>query len=474
MILRSRFPVVASLLSFSLGIVVGITGSASAGLLGSTIFPDLQSGTFYDEAVGEMYSEGIIRGYESGKFGPNDYVTRGQLAVMMKRLRDDLLGVDIATPALPSSSSSSSQPRSSSSSSAAAVETIQNPAGSVRFTASTYDVEEDAGVATISVIRAGGNQGAATVDYAVTDGTALRDTDYVITSGTLSFADGETSKTFAVQILNDPDSEEDETVNLEISLATGGMDLGSPKTAVLTITDDDTAAASPTTSPSGALGFSALEYAAAENGGTITITVERSGGSQGAVTVGYATSNGSANSNSDYTFVSGTLSFAAGETTKTFSVSVTDDATIDGNKTVNLALSGPTGGAILGTTASAVLTIMDNETVTFGSGSFRFNQTAYDVLETDGQVLITVKRMGGSNGAATVKYEASNGTAVAGSDYTATAGTLTFAHGEATKTFTVAITKDTVADSDETVNLLLKEPTGGALGSPTTATITIY
>ena len=112
---------------------------------------------------------------------------------------------------------------------------------------------------------------------------------------------------------------------------------------------------------SGALQFSATGYSVNENAGTALITITRTGGSEGTVTVNYATSNGTATAGSDYTSASGTLTFLDGETSKTFTVPVTDDTTQETLETVNLTLSAPTGGATLGTPASAVLTIVDND-----------------------------------------------------------------------------------------------------------------
>src|SRR5262249_61605645 len=74
----------------------------------------------------------------------------------------------------------------------------------------------------------------------------------------------------------------------------------------------------------------------------------------------------------------------------------------------------------------------------------------------------------------TVNYATSNGTATAGSDYTATSGTLSFGIGETQKTFTVAISNDTLVEGSETLGLTLSTPTGGPpLGTQSTATLTI-
>ena len=111
----------------------------------------------------------------------------------------------------------------------------------------------------------------------------------------------------------------------------------------------------------GVLAFSNAAYTIGEDGGGVTITVTRTGGSDGAVSVDYATSDGTATAGSDYTATSGTLNFADGDAaSKTFTVAISQDAILEGNETVNLTLSNATGGAALGQ-SSATLTIMDDE-----------------------------------------------------------------------------------------------------------------
>jgi hypothetical protein len=108
-------------------------------------------------------------------------------------------------------------------------------------------------------------------------------------------------------------------------------------------------------------------------------------------------------------------------------------------------------------------------------GALRFSASSYSVGEGAGQATITVSRVNGTSGAVTVNYATSNGTAAAGSDYTARSGTLSWASGDSSsKTFTVPVTDDTAVESNETVNLTLSAPTGGAaLGSPSAAVLTI-
>jgi len=130
----------------------------------------------------------------------------------------------------------------------------------------------------------------------------------------------------------------------------------------VTMNSDQTVIAAFNEHDKGTLQFSTDAYTVNEDGGTATITVTRAGGSEDAVSVDYATSNGTATAGEDYTAASGTLEWAdADGDPKTFTVAIIDDNLVEGEKTVNLTLSGPTGGAGLGTPNTAVLTIVDND-----------------------------------------------------------------------------------------------------------------
>lgn len=111
--------------------------------------------------------------------------------------------------------------------------------------------------------------------------------------------------------------------------------------------------------PAGSLQFSSGSLVVREDAGTASITVSRTGGSTGAVSVHYATSDGTATAGTDYTTTSGTLVFADGQTTATFTVPILNDLTPDGSETLNLTLSAAAGGATLGAQSTAVLVIND-------------------------------------------------------------------------------------------------------------------
>ena len=113
----------------------------------------------------------------------------------------------------------------------------------------------------------------------------------------------------------------------------------------------------------GYLQFSTTAFSVDENGIHAIITLIRTGGSYGAVSVDYATSDGTATAGEDYVAASGTLSWSNIDAApKTFTVTITDDAVAEGNETISLALSFPTGGATLGSPNTATLSIIDNDT----------------------------------------------------------------------------------------------------------------
>jgi hypothetical protein len=313
-----------------------------------------------------------------------------------------------------------------------------------------------------------GSFGTLGVNYATSDGTAVAGSDYTAVIDSLSFADGITSQTFTIDILDDTDYEGDETVNLALSDPTGGAGLGSPASAVLTIAEDEPVP------PAGSLQFSAPTYTVSENGVTASITVTRDGGSFGSVGVDYASSDGTAMAGSDYTTVIGSLSFADGVTSQTFTIDILDDADYEGDETVNLSLSNPTGGTGLGAPASAVLTIAEDEPVP-PAGSLQFSAPTYTVAEFGVIATVAVERVGGSVGTIGVDYASSDGTATAGDDYIAVNGNLSFTDGVTSRTFSVEIINDdNTQEGKESLNLILSNPTGGAgLGSPSAASLTI-
>ena len=304
--------------------------------------------------------------------------------------------------------------------------------------------EGEAVAFTVSLSPASSQQ--VTVDYATSDGTAAAGSDYTAQSGTLTFAANEISQTVSVATTDDSVDEDDETFTLTLSSPTNAT-LGDAA-ATGTINDNDESL--PSVSVSGA---------SASEGEAVAFTVSLSPASSQQVTVDYATSDGTAAAGSDYTAQSGTLTFAANEISQTVSVATTDDSVDEDDETFTLTLSSPTN-ATLGD-AAATGTINDNDeslpSVSVSGASASEGEA----------VAFTVSLSPASSQQVTVDYATSDGTAAAGSDYTAQSGTLTFAANEISQTVSVATTDDSVDEDDETFTLTLSSPTNATLGDAT-------
>ena len=171
--------------------------------------------------------------------------------------------------------------------------------------------------------------------------------------------------------------------------------------------------------------------------------------------------------------MSGHLSFTDGVVSQTFGIDIIDDADYEGDESLQLSLSNPTGGAGLGSPALSILTVSENDPVP-PSGSLQFSAVSYRVAENGTTATITVTRAGGSFGMVGVDYASADGSAMAGSDYMAVSGHLSFVDGVVSQTFSVDIVDDADYESDESLHLNLSNPSGGAgLGEPGTSLIVI-
>ena len=284
------------------------------------------------------------------------------------------------------------------------------------------------------------------VNYATADGTATAGSDYVATSNTLNFAAGSgaaQSQTISVTINGDTTVEPDETFFVNLLGATnGGTIVKSQGTG--TITNDDSV---------GNISISDVTIAEGNAGtSTATFTVTRTGGTA-AFDVNYATADGTATAGSDYVAQpAGTVSFAAGDLTKTISVTINGDTTVEPDETFFVNLLGATNGGTI-VKSQGTGTITNDDSVG--------NISISDVTVAEGNAgtstaTFTVTRTGGT-AAFDVNYATADGTATAGSDYVAQpTGTVSFAAGDLTKSISVTINGDTTVEPNETffVNLL--------------------
>jgi uncharacterized delta-60 repeat protein len=336
------------------------------------------------------------------------------------------------------------------------------------------------------------------------------------------------NKTVNLPIVDDLLDEPDETLNLTLTPLTSGVSTGTFPGATLTITDNDVPPAITSALPPSFINISA-SY-------NHTFTATGSPASTFSITAGNlppgiflspsGVLSGSPFSPGNYNNITVTASNGvAPAATQTFSIKVnsgpsssTDSYSTIQNTTLTIAAPGvlandvdPEGDSLTATLFTNPLhgtitlnsdgsfvyvpqanysgtdffnyrandgNISGNTTLVFitvnSGGTLQFSSSAYTRNEDSGAAMITVNRFGGSAGEVRVDYSTSDGTATAGTDYTATTGTLVFAQGVTTQTFNVPLTADQVNEANETINLTLANVQGtGSLGSQNKAVLTI-
>ena len=242
---------------------------------------------------------------------------------------------------------------------ASAVVTIQDDdsAPIVRFIRSTYNVNEGDGVVNTEVELTAPSSFEVTVNYLATNGSALTPSDYIVTptAGQLTFAPGETLKTIPVDIVDDAVLEDLETMKLTLSNATNASLDGHNETVVEIVDNDST--------PTVIVEFSQIQYNVNEADGTILVQVHLSEAETETVTVDYSVNPETATTPADYLAQqTGTITFAPGEISQNISVTIVDDVWQEGDETLNITLSNPSG-ANIGSNNQTNMLIADNDVV---------------------------------------------------------------------------------------------------------------
>ena len=331
--------------------------------------------------------------------------------------------------------------------SGSATGTITNDDGSPSITIGDVAVVEgDSGTSTalFTLALSGPTASTVTVNWSTSSGTAIAGTDYESASGTATFAPNVTTATIAVTIDGDTLVENNETFFVDLS-GPSGATLADAQGGG-TIADDD-----------GTPSLSIIDPAVVE-GATATFTVTLAPASSLPVTVAYATSDVSAVAGSDYASASSTLTFAAGETSKTVDVPTVNDALAESSEQFRITLSAPSGATIGDALGTA--TIIDDDgapRVTIGNASLAEGNGGASVMS------FTVDLSHASASPISVGWSTANGTAFAGSDYASGAATLAFAPGEVSKTIAVTILGDTIIEPDEIFFVRLNSATNATI-----------
>jgi hypothetical protein len=203
---------------------------------------------------------------------------------------------------------------------------------------------------------------AVTAAYETKNGTATAGLDYTAKSGNVTFPAGSANgaaQSLTISILNDTLDEDDETLFVDLTGATGAM-LGSSARTTMTIVDND---ALPSLSIGG---VASLEGNSGTTPASFPVTLSAASGR--AVQVTYATSNGSAIAGQDYVTASGTLTIPAGQTSATVAVQIVGELVFEPNETFTVTLSSPVNATLA--TAQGVGTILNDDAARRTWGDF--------------------------------------------------------------------------------------------------------
>jgi uncharacterized repeat protein (TIGR01451 family)/CSLREA domain-containing protein len=327
-----------------------------------------------------------------------------------------------------------------------------NP-GTLALSSATYSINEAGTFVTITVNRTGGADGAVSVNYATSSGSAISGSDFSPASGTLNWADGDVApQTFDIPITNDAIFEGNEQFNVTLDTVVNAT-LGT-SAAVVTIVDNDT---QPTVSISPA---SATEGNAGNTPANFTVTL--SNPTTQTVTVDFATAGVDAISGTDFQPNSGTITFNPLVTSQPLAVQVIGDVLDEANETFTVTLTNPanatlgtaTGtGTIVDDDGAATLTISDVSLAEGNAGTtnFIFNVT---LAPSSGQIV-------------TVDYATAPIDATSGVDFQPTSGTLTFNPGVTSQQIVVAVNGDALDEINERFNVNLTNNTNATVADGT-------
>ena len=345
-------------------------------------------------------------------------------------------------------------------------------AGQVDFVDSVYTGSEADGSVVLTLRRSGGSDGDVMVSVNLVGVTATFPDDGSLPGSedvsTVAWSDGDTSdKTIILAIEQDSNgSEGQERFDVTLSGPTNGLAIGTANPMASVLIDD---------SPSmpGIIAFVPELYTVDEAGDQVTLTVTRSGGSDGVVTVDFnvrgGTNTGEATEGADFTLTdpaNQTLTWGNGDSApRSITFDIVDDNLFEGSESFRVSLSNPTGGASFDSVSNlARVNIIDNDPEP-SPGTLSF-VSDYTVSESMLLVSVEVTRTGGSDGRVTATYSLGDDldTAIQGQDYGVRAlpgGELVWEDGDSTSKFIdIDIALDTVEENDEIFGVVIGRTSG--------------
>ena len=330
----------------------------------------------------------------------------------------------------------------------------------VSFGSATYTVAEG-GTVTVTVSLTSDAETAVTVPLTATPEGGATSGDYSGVPSSVAFGAGDDEQTFTFMATQDSDDDDGESVKLTFGMLPTGVSAGSPSESTVTITDDD--------DPGVRVSFGSATYAVAE-GETVTVTVGLSADPERTVVVPITAAGQGGAGSGDYSGVPASVTFASGETSKTFTFMATQDTVDDDDESVKLTFGQLPAGVSAESPSESVVSITDDDdpavTVSFGSAT-------YAVAEGE-TVTVTVELSADPERTVVVPLTATLEGGAGSGDYSGVPASVTFESGETSKTFTFMATQDTDDDDDESVNLTFGQlPAGVSAGTTAESVVTI-
>lgn len=210
----------------------------------------------------------------------------------------------------------------------------------------------------------------------------------------------------------------------------------------------------------GRLQFSNATQSAFENTGTTSLTVKRTGGTVGAVSVQFTIIPGTALADVDYIDTSGVLNFAEGQSTAVIALTLIDNGQTGADKTLQLQLTNPLGGADLGLISLTTLTIQNDETPAGGTSSVSFSNRKISATLASGEVVLTLIRTGNLTGAGQIQVNTQSKSAKSGVHFTNFSQVITFPAGQDRVQVTISLLNQMIGKGRKKLKVLLSEVDG--------------
>jgi len=346
-----------------------------------------------------------------------------------------------------------------------------SPLPFVNFARDSVAFAENAGIVSVNVNLSFANPNAATtVNYQTVDGTAVASQDYNAASGTLTFAPGQTTQAISLLLLNNTTPEPNRFFTIKLS---GSSNLGLDSIMKVTILDDDRPQ----------LRFSRRDTGVKENSGVVVIPMYLTFSSATPVVARIKSFNRTALASTgsnvgDYEPLDTVITFAPGQTSATISLTINQDVVTEATETLLLKIDSLSASAGLGFPDTMTVAIADDDInpvsfVTTGDTTHfeAINQIVFNVgLAVPNLQLSTVQFRTDTVGT----LAPNTAQAVAGTDYVALNGTLTFNPNVTLQTITLVVLNDTLPDGDKQLTLKLSNPSSNiSLGLFTRVLITI-